>query len=150
MTDPSADEYTLLGLLADIRAAAGDPQGRLMQADLVEHIRELKVAADSAALLAQASAQVMIERDRLRAEVQSLRADAVIEWAPGRSYTAAELLRRAIRGLRLRRDRPLWPAAMNLCGVGSNVAHHLCRWAGRDPDTGQEILARPTPEKNNA
>ena len=33
------EEYSLLGLLADIRAAAGDPEGKLMQDELVEHIR---------------------------------------------------------------------------------------------------------------
>ena len=32
------DEFTLLGLIADIRAAAGDPAGRLMQDELVQHI----------------------------------------------------------------------------------------------------------------
>jgi hypothetical protein len=73
-------------------------------------------------------------RDRLRAA-------SVIEWEPGRSYTAAELLRRAIRGLHVRKGRPLWPAVMNLCGVGSTVAHYLCRWAGRDPDTGANLDA---------
>lgn len=32
----------LLKLLADIRAAAGDPEGRLMQDELVAHIKELR------------------------------------------------------------------------------------------------------------
>ena len=32
------DEFTVLGLIADIRAAAGDPTGRLMQDELVQHI----------------------------------------------------------------------------------------------------------------
>ena len=46
-TDPAerpaaADEkYGLLGLLADIRAAVGDPDGKLMQDELVEHIRAI-------------------------------------------------------------------------------------------------------------
>ena len=35
------EEYSLLGLLADIRAAAGDPEGKLMQDELVEHIRAI-------------------------------------------------------------------------------------------------------------
>lgn len=94
----------------------------------------LKSSADAHALFAQASAAVIIERDRLRAE-------NVIEWESGRSFTTAELLRRAIRGIRVRKGRPLWPAVMNLCGVGSNVSHHICRWAGRDPDTGRDIAA---------
>ena len=46
------DEFTLLGLIADIRAAAGDPNGRLMQDELVQHI-----------------AAVVKERDDLRAEL---------------------------------------------------------------------------------
>ena len=114
-----------------------------------------RLSADKRALL-QGSQEQASEITRLRAdlaakagEVEALksalaaeRADAVIEWEPGRSYTAAELLRRAIRGLRVRKGRPVWPAVMNLCGVGSNVGHHLCLWAGRDPETGQEIAAR--------
>ena len=35
------EEYSLLGLLADIRDAAGDPEGKLMQDELVEHIRAI-------------------------------------------------------------------------------------------------------------
>ena len=84
----SADEYSLLGLLADIRAAAGDPQGRLMQPELVEHIRAMKARADefdtarSAWLAAQAVNQRTIGRlqaeiDRLRAEVEAMRSDVI-------------------------------------------------------------------------
>jgi hypothetical protein len=47
-----ADGFLLLSLLADIRAAAGDREGRLMQAELVEHIRKLKARADEADALA--------------------------------------------------------------------------------------------------
>jgi len=36
----------LLGLLADIRAAVGDPTGKLMQDELVEHCRKLTHTAD--------------------------------------------------------------------------------------------------------
>lgn len=36
---------SLLRLIADIRAAAGDPNGRLMQDELVENIRKLKECA---------------------------------------------------------------------------------------------------------
>ena len=36
--DAHREEFTLLGLIADIRAAAGDPTGRLMQDELVQHI----------------------------------------------------------------------------------------------------------------
>lgn len=41
--DPS---ITLLTLLADIRAAVGDPDGKLMQDELVEHCRKLAHSAD--------------------------------------------------------------------------------------------------------
>lgn len=36
----------LLGILADIRAAVGDPAGKLMQDELVEHCRKLTHSAD--------------------------------------------------------------------------------------------------------
>jgi len=36
----------LLGLLADIRAAVGDPTGKLMQDELVEHCRKLTHSSD--------------------------------------------------------------------------------------------------------
>lgn len=38
----SVESTALLGLLADIRAAVGDPKGKLMQDDLVEHCREMR------------------------------------------------------------------------------------------------------------
>lgn len=38
--------YSMLGLLANIRDAAGDPRGKLMQSELVDHIAELKRKAD--------------------------------------------------------------------------------------------------------
>lgn len=53
------EEHTLLGLLADIRAAAGDRKGRLMQPELVEHIRTLKARADQA--------------EQLRAEIEAMK-----------------------------------------------------------------------------
>ena len=49
------DEFTLLGLIADIRAAAGDPAGRLMQDELVQHI-----------------AAVVKERDDLRERMEGI------------------------------------------------------------------------------
>jgi hypothetical protein len=36
-----------LSLLADIRMAAGDPTGKLMQTELVRHIRGLRECADT-------------------------------------------------------------------------------------------------------
>lgn len=41
IADLQAQNASLLRLLADIRSAAGDPNGRLMQDELVEHIAEL-------------------------------------------------------------------------------------------------------------
>ena len=52
--DAQREEFTLLGLIADIRAAAGDPDGRLMQDELVQHI-----------------AGVVKERDDLRARIHA-------------------------------------------------------------------------------
>lgn len=45
IADLRAQNTSLFRLLADIRAAAGDPSGRLMQDELVEHIGKLKEAA---------------------------------------------------------------------------------------------------------
>ena len=42
--DPTMAE---LSLLADIRVAAGDPTGKLMQDELVHHIRALRECADT-------------------------------------------------------------------------------------------------------
>ena len=41
-----AEARALLGLLADIRAAVGDPTGRLMQDELVERCRQLRADRD--------------------------------------------------------------------------------------------------------
>lgn len=103
---------------------------------------EIGQALDGAGAATAPSLCDLVEPVRkLRMQHDMLRAESVIEWEPGRSYTAAELLRRAIRGLHVRRGRPLWPAVMNLCGVGSTVGCFLCRWAGRDPDTGADLDA---------
>ncbi len=42
----SETELHLLNLLADIRHAVGDPEGRLMQDELVEHCRKIKSSLD--------------------------------------------------------------------------------------------------------
>lgn len=56
MTRPTITdtEAALFGLLADIRDAVGDPEGKLMQSELVEHCREMRE-----------------ERDRLREEIRA-------------------------------------------------------------------------------
>ncbi len=53
LTDSAARE---LGVLADLRTALGDPLGRLMQDELVQH-----------------AAGIVAERDKLRGEVEALR-----------------------------------------------------------------------------
>jgi hypothetical protein len=42
VAEMTRDYNALLGLIADIRAAAGDSQGKLMQPELVAHIRALQ------------------------------------------------------------------------------------------------------------
>ena len=89
------DEFTLLGLIADIRAAAGDPTGRLMQDELVRHIAAVvkerddlrerldaqitqwqtdtgRLEADLRAAM-EARSQAINEADRLRADLAAER-----------------------------------------------------------------------------
>lgn len=47
IADLKAQNASLLRLLADIRSAAGDPNGRLMQDELVEHIGTMRRDADA-------------------------------------------------------------------------------------------------------
>ena len=43
---PESADLALLSLIADIRKAAGDPTGKLMQSELVEHIAALRADAE--------------------------------------------------------------------------------------------------------
>ncbi len=43
---PAQDEAAVFGLLSEIRAAAGDPQGRLTHGELVEHVKRMKATSD--------------------------------------------------------------------------------------------------------
>ena len=93
--DAQREEFTLLGLLADIRAAAGDPSGRLMQDELVQHIAGVvkerddlrerldaqiqqwqtdtgRLAADLRAAI-ESRSQAINDADRLRAELATER-----------------------------------------------------------------------------
>ena len=47
-SEKGTESIALLGLLADIRAAVGDPTGKLMQDELVEHCRHMSVVIDAA------------------------------------------------------------------------------------------------------
>lgn len=51
-------------------------------------------------------------------------------------YEATELVERAIRNARPRHgvDAPRWVAVKDAFGVGSSLAHELCRAYGYDPD----------------
>ena len=60
--DAQREEFTLLGLIADIRAAAGDPSGRLMQDELVQHIAGVVKERDDL-------------RERLDAQIQQWQTD---------------------------------------------------------------------------
>ncbi len=113
-----------------------------LEADNKLLTRECADAEDESGRLEEELQKAHDENDRLRAEVEALRAASVIEWEPGRSYTAAELLRRVISNTTPRKGDMLFPSVMKLCGVGSTVACYLCRWAGRDPETGKAIAAR--------
>ena len=64
--DAQREEFTLLGLIADIRAAAGDPDGRLMQDELVQHIAGVVKERDDL-------------RERLEAIAEQLRAGTIPE-----------------------------------------------------------------------
>lgn len=133
MTDPSTDEYTLLGLLADIRSAAGDREGRLMQPELVEHVRKLKADADGAALLGQASAQVMIERDRLRADKRALLQGSQ-EQASEISRLRAEVEAKDARVAELESELSDWQQVRSAV---AEIAGHDPNW----PDHGNAPLA---------
>jgi hypothetical protein len=58
-TEEDNSYIRLLNLVADIRAAVGDPTGKLMQDELVAHCRKLKAAADKGK---EATADEMIQK----------------------------------------------------------------------------------------
>lgn len=55
-------ERRLITLLADIREAVGDPEGRLMQSELVEHCREMRKDAERMRWLLSGHGYFMEER----------------------------------------------------------------------------------------
>jgi hypothetical protein len=57
----AGSEYSLLGLLADIREAVGDPHGRLMQNELVGHCKTLRVIGDMMARMLETAPTAPIE-----------------------------------------------------------------------------------------
>ena len=87
--DAQREEFTLLGLIADIRAAAGDPDGRLMQDELVQHI-----------------AGVVKERDDLRARIHA----QIEQWQTDTGALAKKAHRLAADLKDMTRDRDLLKA----------------------------------------
>ena len=87
--DAQREEFTLLGLIADIRAAAGDPDGRLMQDELVQHI-----------------AGVVKERDDLRAPIHA----QIEQWQTDTGALAKKAHRLAADLKDMTRDRDLLKA----------------------------------------
>lgn len=118
--DAQREEFTLLGLIADIRAAAGDPDGRLMQDELVQHIAGVvkerddlrerldaqiqqwqtdtgRLAADLRAAM-ESRSQAINEAGRLRAELATERqAREALQEQSGVIHAAGYIVRAAKR-----------------------------------------------------
>lgn len=60
------DTIYLLNLLADIREAAGDPEGKLMQDELVEHIRRLREKAEEYEKIQKTNKQTYKTKDKIK------------------------------------------------------------------------------------
>jgi len=84
---PAPENYSLLGVLADIRAAVGDPEGRLMQDELVDRVRAIAKAG------AIANADLVKIRDTLLPLV-FVRQDDGAPGAVACAERAADLLQR--------------------------------------------------------
>jgi hypothetical protein len=69
---PAVSSTGLLGLIADIRAAVGDPTGKLMQDELVAHCR--KLYADNELLRAANSdtKRIAMERNRMESALKKI------------------------------------------------------------------------------
>ena len=52
LDDAQKTAFSALALVAQIRAAVGDPEGRLMQDELIEHCRKMHAAKDTLAKIA--------------------------------------------------------------------------------------------------
>ena len=89
-----AEDAALLGLLADIRAAAGDPTGKLMQYELVAHIAGLRAGAETAEVeeplfwFRPSSVNGLYEGPLHNAQIEQVRKDSGA-WVP--LYTASQL-----------------------------------------------------------
>ena len=89
-----AEDAALLGLLADIRAAAGDPTGKLMQCELVALIAGLRAGAETAEVeeplfwFRPSSVNGLYEGPLHNAQIEQVRKDSGA-WVP--LYTASKL-----------------------------------------------------------
>ena len=82
-----ADNVALLKLLADIRCAAGDPEGRLMQDELVKHIADMRRDHD------RYRAAFLSEQDKHKETFEGCQAEKV------HMFCDMELLKHALREL---------------------------------------------------
>tara|TARA_R110000787_G_scaffold187146_7_gene299052 strand:- start:711 stop:980 length:270 start_codon:yes stop_codon:yes gene_type:complete len=67
---------TLLGLLADIRAAVGDPTGKLMQDELLDKCRAIKRVGDEMARICDVPVSAPVKEWATDTEINA----AVNEW----------------------------------------------------------------------
>lgn len=124
--DSQREEFTLLHLIADIRAAAGDPTGRLMQDDLVQHIAAIVKERDD--LRERLDAQIkqwQADTGRLAADLRAAmeaRSQAINEAARLRAELAAE-----------RRAREALQEQGNAADVTAAAVGYLVRVPKRPP-----------------
>jgi len=78
--------YSLLYLLAEIREAVGDPKGRLMQDELVVHIRKIVAAGDEMRRIINIPASTNFEAWATDAEIN----EAIKEWENLLSYNESD------------------------------------------------------------
>lgn len=152
---PGATEFSLLGVLADIRAAIGDPTGKIMLGELAEHIRG-RVAlleAEPAALRTE-----IAKADRELDEVRDALADLIGGEIDPSDLSAAEIARAAALVID-RHDDELIEQAKSIIDLGAQLATataHRDAWlelAGRyscdTPDELAVLLADTFADRRN-
>jgi hypothetical protein len=77
----SVESTALLGLIADIRAAVGDPTGKLMQEELVEHCRKLRADNDLLRAANSDTRRIAEERNRMESALKKIAtAESTGDW----------------------------------------------------------------------
>lgn len=94
-----------------------------------------------AKVLENETERIRRHNEQCTVECEALRAETIVV-IDGHQIRLAEVLRRIIRGIEVKRGRMLWAAVHELTAHGSTVSAGLCRWAGLDPYTGTELAAR--------